>query len=86
MGEGNKDWKARTLILREVCMLKFMEDITNKAEWWRKVRDPEIATKWKEEALGFNWSEYRRHGDFTKNMAEMVSYKPPLKFCACWLR
>ncbi|KAG8422980.1 hypothetical protein J3459_009899 [Metarhizium acridum] len=53
-------------------MLKFMEDITNKPEWWRKVRDPNIAARWKQEVLGLNWAEYRKHGDFTyKNMAEM---------------
>ncbi|KAK8932291.1 hypothetical protein VCV18_000825 [Metarhizium anisopliae] len=71
MGDRNKDWKATTLLIREVCMLKFMEDITNKPEWWRKVCDPNIAARWKQEVLSLNWAEYRKHGDFTKNMAEM---------------
>ncbi|KID88648.1 hypothetical protein MAJ_11046, partial [Metarhizium majus ARSEF 297] len=71
MGDRNKDWKATTLLIREVCMLKFMEDITNKPEWWRKVCDPNIAARWKHEVLSLNWTEYRKHGDFTKNMAEM---------------
>ncbi|UPL02874.1 hypothetical protein LCI18_013808 [Fusarium solani-melongenae] len=71
MGEGNKDWKARTLLIREICMLRFIEDITNKSDWWLKVRDPKISARWKEEVQGLNWAEYRRHGDFTENMAEM---------------
>ncbi|KAL2884174.1 hypothetical protein SGCOL_000113 [Colletotrichum sp. CLE4] len=51
-------------------MLKFMEDITNKPEWWRKVRDPKVANEWKREVLALDWDEYRRYGDFTENMAE----------------
>ncbi|KAL2877186.1 hypothetical protein SGCOL_007581 [Colletotrichum sp. CLE4] len=47
-----------------------MEDITNKPEWWRKVRDPVVSAKWKEEVLALDWAAYRSHGDFTKNMAE----------------
>ncbi|KAG7045184.1 duf1665 domain containing protein [Colletotrichum scovillei] len=70
MEDTNKSWKASTLLIREVCMLKFMEDITNKPEWWRKVRDPVISARWKEEVQGLDWAAYRSHGDFTKNMAE----------------
>lgn len=81
MGNHNKDWKAVTLLIREVCMLKFMEDITNKPDWWHKVRDGKIVAKWKKEALSLNWAQYRRHGDFTKNMAEMVSCCGPAAFC-----
>ncbi|KXH33290.1 hypothetical protein CSIM01_03204 [Colletotrichum simmondsii] len=70
MEDTNKSWKASTLLIREVCMLKFMEDITSKPEWWRKVRDPVISGKWKEEVQALDWEAYRSHGDFTKNMAE----------------
>jgi len=45
--EEPKEWKAKTLTIRETCMLKVMEDLTNKPEWWLKVNDPEIAAKWK---------------------------------------
>ncbi|RDA92039.1 hypothetical protein CP533_0984 [Ophiocordyceps camponoti-saundersi (nom. inval.)] len=69
MGIRKKDWAAKTLLVREVCMLKFMEDITNKPEWWRKVRDEQISAKWKAEAQRLDWSQYRRHGDFTRSMA-----------------
>ncbi|KXH65744.1 hypothetical protein CSAL01_05541 [Colletotrichum salicis] len=70
MEDTHKSWKASTLLVREICMLKFMEDITNKTEWWRKVRDPVVSAKWKEEVLALDWAVYRSHGDFTKNMAE----------------
>ena len=65
-------WKASTLLNREVCMLELIEGITNKPEWWRKVRDPEIAAKWKKEALEMPWAEHLRHADFTPNMADYV--------------
>ncbi|KAF4458718.1 hypothetical protein FALBO_14541 [Fusarium albosuccineum] len=66
---GNK-WKAATLTIREVCMLKLMEDITNKPEWWRKINDSAIADKWAKEAIEMPWSEYRDNADFTQEMAE----------------
>ncbi|PHH89909.1 hypothetical protein CDD83_4999 [Cordyceps sp. RAO-2017] len=69
MGISKRDWAARTLLVREVCMLRFMEDITNKPEWWMKVRDPRISGKWMREAQRMDWGQYRRHGDFTKKMA-----------------
>lgn len=66
-------WKAATLTNREVCMFKFIEELTNKSEWWIKVQDPKIAEKWKNEALEMDWGSYRRHGDFSPAMAEAVS-------------
>lgn len=57
-------------------MLRFMEDITNKPEWWRKVRDPVISAKWKKEVQTLDWEAYRSHGDFTRNMAEAVCFSP----------
>lgn len=72
-GLGENDWGARTLTNREVCMLKFIEDITNKPEWWLKVRNPEIVAKWKEEVLRMPWSEYQRNADFNDKMADSVS-------------
>ncbi|KAK6445204.1 hypothetical protein FP744_10001452 [Trichoderma asperellum] len=64
------DWSAATLLIREVCMLKFVEEITNKAQWWEKVFNPQIAEKWTQEALEMNWKEYRNYADFTPAMAE----------------
>lgn len=73
VGVEGYDWKAATLLIREVCMLKFTEELTNKAEWWIKVQDPQITDKWKQEALQTNWEAYRQYADFTPAMADAVS-------------
>ncbi|KAJ4022272.1 hypothetical protein NW752_000525 [Fusarium irregulare] len=67
--EEPKDWKAKTLTIRETCMLKVIEDLTNKPEWWLKVNDPEIAAKWKKEATELPWADFRQNADFTQEMA-----------------
>lgn len=77
IGAEGYDWKAATLLIREVCMLKFVEEITNKAQWWEKVFNPQIAEKWKQEALEMNWKEYRDYADFTPAMADAVSLNHP---------
>ncbi|EMT70729.1 hypothetical protein FOC4_g10009197 [Fusarium odoratissimum] len=69
-GEGEGDWRASTLTIREVCMIKVIEDLTNKPEWWIKVNDDEITAKWKKEAMEMPWGEYRVYGDFTQAMAD----------------
>ncbi|KAM6511417.1 hypothetical protein FALCPG4_016422 [Fusarium falciforme] len=63
-------WHAPTLTNREVCMLKFVEDITNETEWWLKVREPETVLQWKRQVLELPWAEYRPHADFTGTMAD----------------
>ncbi|CAM1510371.1 Fc.00g007060.m01.CDS01 [Cosmosporella sp. VM-42] len=68
IGDEDKDWKASTLTIREVCMLKLMEEITNKPDWWTKVNDEEISAKWVKEALEMDWTDYVRHADFTEEM------------------
>jgi hypothetical protein len=73
VGAEGWDWKAVTLLTREVCMMKFVEELTNKPEWWIKVHDPQIADRWKQEALQYDWKSYRTHGDFTPAMADAVS-------------
>lgn len=73
IGVHGYDWKAATLLIREVCMLKFMEELTNKPLWWEKVWMPDTAEKWKQEALQMNWEEYRTFADFTPAMADAVS-------------
>ncbi|KAI8947768.1 hypothetical protein F4801DRAFT_559580 [Xylaria longipes] len=70
MGNEDNDWTASTLHVREVCMLKMLDELTDKPEWWRKAQDPEIAAKWKREAMAMDWASYRRHGDFTSAMAD----------------
>ncbi|KAJ3498003.1 hypothetical protein NLG97_g1461 [Lecanicillium saksenae] len=68
--DGERGWQAATLTRREVCMLKLMEDITNKPEWWTKIRNPEIAAKWKAEAVELDWASYSQYADFTPAMAD----------------
>ncbi|KAM3469603.1 hypothetical protein MY5147_006932 [Beauveria neobassiana] len=64
------DWLSPTLSIRELCMLKFMDEITDKPDWWTKVHDADIAGRWKAEALDAQWGSYRRYGDFTSAMAD----------------
>lgn len=65
-------WAAATLLIREVCMLKLIDDLTNKPEWWHKIYDPSICAKWKSEAMAMDWKLYRPHADFTPNMVDAV--------------
>lgn len=58
---------------REVCMLKLEEGITNKPHWWEKVLKAAIVSKWKQEALQMPWASYQQNGDFTSQMADVVS-------------
>lgn len=71
-GSNYDVWKADTLLIREVCMLRLVEELTNKPDWWIKVHDEAIASRWKQEALEFNWAAYRAHADFTPAMADAV--------------
>jgi hypothetical protein len=73
LGLHAKDWQSRTLTNREVCMLKLEEDITNKHEWWEKVLNPDIVSKWKQEALQMPWASYQHNGEFTSKMEDVVS-------------
>lgn len=73
---SDNPWAARTLLIREICMLAAVEELTNKPEWWLKCRDPDIAARWKEEALALDWASIRTHADFTPAMADAVSIVP----------
>ncbi|KAF5507238.1 hypothetical protein CGCA056_v012745 [Colletotrichum aenigma] len=63
-------WRAATLLIRECCMMKFINALSDKPEWWLKVQDDEIAEKWKKEALSMDWTLYLKHADFTPAMAD----------------
>ena len=73
IGDQDHDWAAATLTICEVCMLKFMEEITNKPNWWTKVKDEEISAKWVKEAVEMDWTAYVRHANFTEDMGDAVS-------------
>ncbi|TQV93510.1 WD40 repeat 2 [Cordyceps javanica] len=70
VADSEAGWKAHTLLIREYCMLEAIESLTNKPEWWHKVRDPEIAAKWRDEMLAMDWQPFHRYADFTPNMAD----------------
>ncbi|KAJ8131740.1 hypothetical protein O1611_g1883 [Lasiodiplodia mahajangana] len=51
------------LKLREIRMMEFMNQITDKPEWERKVFDEEIVKAWREEAMGPKAQEIDLDGD-----------------------
>jgi hypothetical protein len=55
-------------------MIRVVEKLTNKPDWWTKCRDPEVAQKWKNEMLGMDWHEITgsEYADFTEKMADAV--------------
>lgn len=55
------DWEPSAFTVRERNMVAFMDIITDKPEWRRKVFDEDIIQKWKTECLGKNW-------DFSEQM------------------
>ena len=62
------------MTLRERCMLTFVNSITDKPDWNRKVFEEEILTKWKVEALEMDWKKAGVvHGDFSEKMFDYVS-------------
>ncbi|KAF3076612.1 hypothetical protein CFAM422_001081 [Trichoderma lentiforme] len=63
-------WCAGPLYLRELCMLKVVEEITNQPEWWVNVHDAQITDNWKKEILGLDWNDYVKYADFTPSMAD----------------
>ena len=75
-GAEPEEWAAATLLIREVCMLKLVNDLTDKPEWWRKIHDPEIVARWKAEALAMTWQDYRDYADFTPDMVDAVRCAP----------
>lgn len=72
-GSADDIWSASTLLIREICMFKVIEDITNKPEWWLKAQDDEIVAKWKKEMLEVDWPAFLKFADFTPAMADGVS-------------
>ncbi|KAI8949348.1 hypothetical protein F4801DRAFT_591217 [Xylaria longipes] len=59
------EWRflSAGLKLREVRMMEFMNQITDKPEWERKVFDEEIVNRWREEAMGPRAEEMNLDGD-----------------------
>lgn len=71
---GQPSWNAHTLLIKELCIFRVVEELTNKPEWWLKVRKDEIADKWKKEMLETDWkTKFTLWAHFTKGMADAVS-------------
>ncbi|KXH59522.1 hypothetical protein CSAL01_09627, partial [Colletotrichum salicis] len=64
------EWEAVTLLVREYCMLRVVNELSDKPQWWLKVNDDSIAAKWKSEALEIDWASYIEHAHFTPSMAD----------------
>ncbi|PHH80919.1 hypothetical protein CDD80_5839 [Ophiocordyceps camponoti-rufipedis] len=75
----DNEWCARALLIREMCMLKMVEDVTNLDEWWLHASKPDVCARWKQEALNRDWAAYRKYGDFTPAMADACINEIQLK-------
>ncbi|KAH7163348.1 hypothetical protein B0J13DRAFT_591919 [Dactylonectria estremocensis] len=64
------DWRAATLLTCEICMLKFIEHITNQPEWWIKVNNDKFSEEWRNVALKTHWIESSMHDIMTEKMAD----------------
>ncbi|KAJ6115996.1 Protein of unknown function DUF4246 [Penicillium sp. IBT 18751x] len=53
------------LTLREIEMLKIMEDITDIPQWWKKIHEPGTSAQWKKLAMNSGT-------DISKNMANWI--------------
>lgn len=67
-----RDWTAKALLIRELCMLKVVEEITEKPDWWSNIRNRDIARSWGKEILALDWSKHMKYADFTSSMAVQV--------------
>lgn len=55
-------------------MLAFVNHITDKPEWTRKVHDESIVAKWRKEAMDMEWWRAGFYdGDMTEEMLDYVS-------------
>ena len=54
-------------------MLFFVDGITDKPDWTRKVHDEDIVGKWKQEARELDWGKVIEGGSMTEKMLAYVS-------------
>ncbi|KAF1845864.1 uncharacterized protein K460DRAFT_406097 [Cucurbitaria berberidis CBS 394.84] len=65
------DWRHDVFTVREKCMLFFVNKITDKPDWQRKVQDPAIIAKWKQEVNDLDWTTVvDKNGDMSTKMFE----------------
>ncbi|KAF2854793.1 hypothetical protein T440DRAFT_551848 [Plenodomus tracheiphilus IPT5] len=62
-------WDHPVLTIREQCLMFFMNKITDKPQWEKKVYDEEIVGKWKKEAEDLDWDKaVMTHGEMSPDM------------------
>lgn len=66
-------FQACTLSVREVVMLALIDKLTDKPEWWLKVKNPEIVAKWKAEALSADWTALNDFAEMSEVVFDQVS-------------
>lgn len=54
-------------------MLFFIDRMTDKPDWTRKVHDEDIVSKWKKEAKELDWNKVVEGGSMTDKMLAHVS-------------
>ncbi|KAF1929857.1 uncharacterized protein M421DRAFT_60135 [Didymella exigua CBS 183.55] len=62
------NWAHDVTTIRERCMLSFIDSISDKPEWTRKVHDEEIVSKWRQETKELDWAGVVQGGDFSDEM------------------
>ena len=53
-------------------MLFFIDSISDKPDWTRKVHDEHIVSKWRQEAKELDWNDCTAGGDFSDKMFAYV--------------
>lgn len=66
-------WAHDVTTTRERCMLFFIDSISDKPDWTRKVHDENIVTRWRQEAKELDWDQCVEGGDFSNKMFAYVS-------------
>lgn len=66
------NWAHDVTTIRERCMLFFIDSISDKTDWTRKVHDEDIVSKWRQEAKELDWDKCVQGGDFSDKMFAYV--------------
>lgn len=66
------NWAHDVTTIRERCMLFFVDSISDKPEWTRKIHDEGIVSRWRQEAKGLDWTKVVEGGDFSDKMFAYV--------------
>lgn len=69
-------WTHAVMTVRERCMLFFVDQISDKPDWTRKIHDEGIVAKWKQEVRDMDWSKVIEGGDMSEQMVAFVSSPP----------